>query len=230
MLRELAKYLREKSWYQSNGKTKEYIKKENADLASQLAYKKILLLQLKEIKQEMQAINFCLRHHKKGIPKSTQVISDSPEFQRLLSSYFTPLNQELNNWMKAPYEKNKSFPEQLIHRTCTGEFVRSKSEAFIYTSLCKNQIPFRYEAELQFGAAIFHPDFTIRHPKTGEMYYWEHFGLMDCRDYARNTYSKLETYQAYGIIPSVNLIMTFETKNHPLSLETIETIVEEYFL
>lgn len=126
--------------------------------------------------------------------------------------------------------QNKTYPQQLIHKTSTGEYVRSKSEAFILTYLHMNHIPFRYECELQLGTAFFYPDFTIRHPKTGEMYYWEHFGMMDNREYAKKNYAKLETYQAYGIIPSINLITTFETQDHPLSLEVIEKLIKHYFL
>jgi len=217
------------SWFWSDGHTKEYIKKKDRKLAEKLAYKKFLTLQLEEIKQEMRAINFYLKHHQR-ISKSSQLLSDSIEFQELLSSYFIPHNQELNNWMHASYEKNKSYTEQLIHKTCTGEYVRSKTEAFIYTCLCKKQIPFRYECELKLGAATFYPDFTIRHPRTGEIFLWEHFGLMDHRDYARNVYQKLDTYQLYGIVPTINLITTYETKEYPISFDTIEKIIEEYFL
>lgn len=218
------------SWFRSDGHKKDYIKKEEIALAQKLAYKKFLTIQLEEIKHEMRAIKFYLKHHLQGIPKSNQLISNSQEFQKLLSVYFTPLDQKLNDWMHAPYEKNKSYPEQLIHRTCTGEYVRSKSEAFIYTCLCKNKIPFRYECELKLGAATYHPDFTIRHPKTGKTFYWENFGLMDKREYAKNTYSKLDNYHAYGIMPTINLITTYETKEYPLSLETVERIIEDYFL
>ena len=132
--------------------------------------------------------------------------------------------------MNAEYEKGAPNPEQLIHKTITGEKVRSKSEAFIYTSLTTNRIPFRYEGALHLGKKTYYPDFTIRHPRTGEVIYWEHFGKMDSREYARKTFAKLEQYQYFGIIPSVNLIITFETKEHPLSIEEVENIIERWFL
>ena len=132
-------------WFRSDGHRKEYIKKENRALAEQLAYKKHLTFQLEELIHEKRAIGFYLKHHLQGIPKSSQLISDSLEYRELLSPYFIPLDQELNNWMCAPYEKSKSHPEQLIHKTTTGEYVRSKSEAFILTYLHMNKIPFRYE-------------------------------------------------------------------------------------
>ena len=76
----------------------------------------------------------------------------------------------------------------------------------------------------------FYPDFTIRHPKTGEIIYWEHFGLMDDPSYYQKTFSKLQLYASYGIIPSINLITTYETQEHPLSADIVEKIVKHYFL
>lgn len=77
------------SWFKSDGHDKEYIKKKDIALAEKLAYKKYLMLQLEEVKHEQKAINFYLRHHQKGIPKSIQLISESSEYQQLVSSYFT---------------------------------------------------------------------------------------------------------------------------------------------
>lgn len=63
--------------------------------------------------------------------------------------------------------------------------MRSKSEAMIVKVLKQNKIPYRYEAKLLFGDIEMYPDFTIRHPKTGQWFYWEHFGLLDKADYVK---------------------------------------------
>ena len=128
------------------------------------------------------------------------------------------------------YKKNEQYPEYKIHKTCTGEMVRSKSEAFIYTCLCNHKIPFRYECELWLGEIVFYPDFTIRHPKTGKQYYWEHLGLMDKPEYIHRAYNKLDVYGCHGIVPTINLITTYETKGYPLSIQAIENLIKEYFL
>ncbi len=107
--------------------------------------------------------------------------------------------------------------------------VRSKSEALIHMYLFKNRIPFRYECELHLGNQIVYPDFTIRHPKTGKLYYWEHFGLMDDRNYAKKTCKKLYDYSTHGIIPMIQLITTYETKENPLTVETVEEVLAHYF-
>jgi len=57
--------------------------------------------------------------------------------------------------------------------------------------LYADNIPFRYECALQLDNITIYPDFTIRHPQTGETIYWEHFGRMDKDDYSKNAFSKL---------------------------------------
>ena len=132
--------------------------------------------------------------------------------------------------MNAPYQQNPHYKENLIHKTCSGNFVRSKSEVLIDMILFKNKIPFRYECSLSLGSTIYYPDFTILHPVTKEFFLWEHFGRMDEPSYAKNVAPKLNAYISHGYIPSINLITTYETKEHPLSPVTVENLVEEYFL
>ena len=79
-------------------------------------------------------------------------------------------------------------------------------------------------------ACTVYPDFTIRHPQTGRTYYWEHFGLMDNPEYARKAFQKVQIYNANGILPSDQLIMTFENQKKPLSYEEVEAVITHYFL
>ena len=111
--------------------------------------------------------------------------------------------------------KNDAYPEPLNHKTISGSYVRTKSEEMIHMVLYKNKIPFRYECGLRLGDLTYYPDFTIRHPKTGETYYWEHFGRMDDESYSQNVFPKLQHYTSHGIIPTIQLITTYETKKHP---------------
>lgn len=137
---------------------------------------------------------------------------------------------ELLEWSQSNFEQNPKYPEQLIHKTISGNMVRSKSEVLIDMMLHMNRIPFRYECALHLDNNIIYPDFTIRHPHTGNLFYWEHFGLMDDPLYCKNACSKLALYSSAGIIPSINLITTYETHDHPLTSETIERNIQNYFL
>lgn len=140
------------------------------------------------------------------------------------------MKKELDEWQQQIFLKNEKYPEQLIHNTYSGNMVRSKSEVLIDMVLHENRIPFRYECLLELGDVEVFPDFTIRHPKNGELFYWEHFGMMDNANYSKNAISKLQLYVSNGIIPSIQLITTYETKEKPLNTEMIQKIVDYYFL
>ena len=79
------------------------------------------------------------------------------------------------------YDPN--HPEKLVVPTVTGEMVRSKSEAMILMLLEYSGIPYRYECRLDIDRKAYYPDFTIRHPYTGEIFYWEHVGMLDDPSY-----------------------------------------------
>ncbi len=214
-------------WYHTDGHRKTYISKENREYAEQLATKKYLSLQAHYLLQEIHSLEHYLKHHKTD--HSAELLT-APEYQELLTSYFTPASQAFLTWMSAPYERNQQYPEQLIHKASSGIMVRSKSEAIIDMLLHINQIPFRYECKLQLDETTLYPDFTLQHPSTGKLYYWEHFGMMDNPGYCRSASAKLQLYFSHGIVPSINLITTYETKDTPLDIEIVEGIIHHYFL
>lgn len=217
-------------WYVSDGGVSTYIPKKDRDTAEKLAFKKYLLQQLENTVHELQAIQLYLQKHDTMAEQKELSIVTAPELKDLLQPYFCPLADELQQWQNEPYNKNENHPEHLIHKTYSGSYVRSKSEALIDMFLFKNKIPFRYECPLELDNIILYPDFTIRHPKTGELFYWEHFGLMNQPAYQKNACSKLRLYISNGIIPNIQLITTYETVDKPLDAETVEKMVEHYFL
>ena len=77
---------------------------------------------------------------------------------------------------------------------------------------------------------MIYPDFTIRHPKTGKIYYYEHFGRMDDASYCKKACAKLELYSLNGIMPTIQLLATFETSDNPLTPEAVEQLVKQYFI
>ena len=119
-------------------------------------------------------------------------------------------------------------PEQLTHQTGFGYAVRSKSELLIDYALHVNNIPFRYECPLELGNNTIYPDFTIMHQKSGELIYWEHFGMMEDPVYSNYAFSKLNLYVANDIVPNINLITTYETKDFPLDTKQINDMISLY--
>lgn len=215
-------------WYRSDGHKSVYIRKKDRKLAEKLAIKKYLSLQLEDLQNEKRAIDYYLRHHHPN--KADELLMDASEYRNLLLPHFKTMSEQLSEWINSEYESNSKFPENKIHKTTSGILVRSKSEALIERALFTNSIPFRYEAVLEIAGILIYPDFTIMHPVTGEIYYWEHFGMMDNPRYVKSTGEKLQLYMSHGIIPSINLITSYETIKNPFSYKDVEKIVADYFL
>lgn len=216
-------------WYVSENQHLTYIPKSQRPYAEALAKRKYLSLKLQDLIHEKNAIQYYL-HPKHGTATSANQLLSDPHYQDLLSSCFQLGDQAFTDWTTFPYERNTNYPEQLIHNSVSGNVVRSKSEALIDMALYVKQIPFRYESLLTLNGIPIYPDFTILHPRTRQIYYWEHFGMMDNDKYAQNTCSKLAIYASNNIIPSIQLITTFETKEHPLSSELVDELIQHYFL
>lgn len=129
-------------WLCSDGHKLTNIPKSNRILAQDLAKKKLLEAQLADFKKEKCAISFYLRHHNCNDTQVDKLFAKDNEYLNLLSDFFKPLSQELDEWMQAPYIRSSNHPEHLIHKTCVGYNVRSKSESMICTYLSINQISF----------------------------------------------------------------------------------------
>ncbi|AZO05598.1 ATP-dependent RecD-like DNA helicase [Mesorhizobium sp. M2A.F.Ca.ET.043.02.1.1] len=86
----------------------------------------------------------------------------------------------------------------------SGVKVRSKIEFMIYQALIAardaGQLTFSYETplDLPFGERIVtvHPDFVIQ--SGGKSYFWEHLGMLDRQDYARDWRDRRRAYAAAG--------------------------------
>lgn len=217
-----------KNIHAKNG-TNTYIPKKDFSFAKTLAEKKYLSASLEDLLKEQNAIAAFLKHYYHYTSK-VQSLMENPVYREVITSSIKPLSDELASWACAVYDKNSSHPEQLRHSCFSGHSVRSKSEALIDQALFFHQIPFRYECVLKLDDLTFYPDFTIRHPETGQFIYWEHFGLMDSPSYSQSAFQKLQIYSSHGYIPTINLITSYETRNHPLTTEKIENLIQQYFL
>jgi exodeoxyribonuclease V alpha subunit len=84
------------------------------------------------------------------------------------------------------------YPEKLIHRTTTGELVRSKSEVIVANVLTNLGLDYKYEEPLEVAPHNFRlPDFTIHYK--GQVYYWEHLGMLNVESY-RNDWNQKEQW------------------------------------
>lgn len=216
-------------WYESDGKKNKYIPKKKRSYAESLARKKYLTLLRQELLEEEKAIDLYLKYHRAAEGMADDLLVNNPAYAELLKPFFVPASQSLQEWMNSPYIRNEQYPEGLIYNVGLDVCVRSKSEAIIVMMLRANKIPFHYEEILKVGDNTYFPDFTVKHPRSGKIIHWEHFGMMDVPSYREKAIHKIQTYIDNGYIPGENFIMTFETEQNPLDPELVRKIIEYYF-
>lgn len=122
---------------------------------------------------------------------------------------------------------DRYYAENLVYKTERGEMVRSKSEVIIANMLYENHIPYTYEKELDVGGYKKIPDFTIEDEESGDVWYWEHCGMMNDENYEKRWNAKEKLYAANGIIEGKNLIVTKEYGKGFDSSE-IKKIIDKY--
>lgn len=215
-------------WYKSINKEKEYLPKRNREEASELAHKAYLQERKKELEAEKKALVGYLESYDRIAFRSEKMLKEK-KYGELLNHIFLQQAPEITEWLQEPYTSNPNYPEGLIFKTYAGHMVRSKSEVFISNSLYTHKIPYKYEFPLVLPQGVFHPDFTMMHPKTKKLWYYEHFGRMDEWSYIEKTTKKLEIYANNGIVIGKQLLATFETKSNPLDTNLVEDMLRYYF-
>ena len=212
------------------GDAANYLPKRNRKIAEKLALKKYYVSRYEELSHQVKALKYYERQMKKVEGKADDLLKHE-EWRKLLEPMFSVEREDLKIWMEEKYEGGAGYPEHLVYKGSRGKYLRSKSEVIIDMMLYKYGIPFRYVDKLILDNGIYiYPDFTVRHPISGKRMYWEHFGLMDKQDYRNSACKKIRLYCDNGIIPSIDLIATFETVDHPLDVEKVEKIIQEFFL
>lgn len=199
-------------YYQCIGNKRKYITKSNYHLAEQLAEKTYIKARLKDIRRQLKGIVAYLKSNYPDLDTAPKLVQSTSKYSKLLVPLFRPAN------------------EVLKQDTVNGLKVRSKSEAMIVLELAKCRIPFHYEEKLEIEEVCLHPDFTLRHPKTGKTIYWEHFGYLEDASYQRILCHKLQLYMSGHIFPEEGLIITWETRERPLQLSEIRQKIQKHFL
>lgn len=166
-----------------------------------------------------------------GKIKDCQVLYE--ELPDSIRKYVDPMlnrQKELidNFYTQGRFAPRSSMAKSENYETDRGDIVRSKSELIIANFLFHAGIPYDYERGIRLKERTRYPDFTVLNVRTGKVFYWEHFGMMDDEDYRNNAYSKIEEYQDSGFFQGEKLITTIETKEKTLSIKHIRSLVEHY--
>lgn len=147
---------------------------------------------------------------------------------------YSEVAQRLTNLFKIPKprydnERHRFLDENLVHRNSNGDTFRSKSELIISERLIDKGIDYIYEKPLKLGNTTRYPDFTIEND-CGDVYYWEHCGLMNNEEYKKRWEEKLKLYKENGINPieeDGNLIITIEDGTNGIDISHIDNLIED---
>lgn len=212
-----------------NGKLKrKYLNKSNHQTKKLLAQKSYN----KQVKKYLEnKINFYNKIEKLFEPKELEDIYNelSKERQELVKPIIPTNKQVIDAWLKKNPKTNTYKEENKVYKTKSDIMVRSKSEALASDELTNRELKHIYEPKVQLKDRVVYPDFAIMHPKTLEIIYWEHFGMMDVESYREEALSKIVAYEKSGIIRGKNLIVTFESNTVKFDREWIGRILDEYF-
>lgn len=207
-----------------------YLKKQESELAHQLAQKDYDQKLIHELEQEITVLSKCLKnYHPEEIDHIYRKLH--PLRKSLVRPILQSDREYAAEWKKVSYKSKEIKEKNGEYYSDAGEQVRSKSEIIIANKLLKLGIPYRYEYPILFTSGVLvHPDFYCLNMRTRKEIAWEHFGMMDNAEYAEKAVRKIGEYQKNGYWFGRNLIATFETSLKPLSVMQLEKVIQEYLL
>ena len=209
---------------------REYIRKEQQELVKNLAQKDYDQKLLKILENRIKAARKMRDVYMQADPEEVYEKCHS-ERRKLILPQFISDEEYAAKWQDVSY-KGKEFAEGIAEiYTVKGERVRSKSEKIIADLFERKNIPYRYEYPLKLADnRTIYPDFTVLNKRTRKVFYWEHLGMMDDVDYAENAVKRIQSMEASGIVPGKNLLITAETKHNPISIKSVNILVQEYLI
>lgn len=191
------------------------------NLLKELKKRRYIKEGLSDLKSRITACKSFLKHEKFYNPKMIE--KNLPEQYHGLADLDIFLESDINrdNWINEKFTFNSMYIDD-SHLTSDGLKTRSKSEAIIGTRLEENNMIFRYEPELMLGQHRVYPDFAILLPNRRRVVYWEHLGMLDDINYVLRNMHKLNEYSQHGIYLGINLIVTYESRSHPLTIREVD--------
>ena len=195
----------------------------------ELAQKDYCLKFIKEAKEELRSLeNYLSTAEKRNVEA---VYIDMSEARKVYANPFiTPDDLYIRQWEDRTYEPGYFAPDYPEYYSAKGERVRSKAEENIANLLILNKVPYHYECPIVIGGEEKRPDFYCLNVRAKKEYLWEHFGMMDNTEYARNNVEKINKMAANGYVHGQNCIFTFETSILPLNTRIIQLMIDRFLL
>lgn len=212
-------------YHHCNGRRKGITK--NLTLVQALARKKYLETSISMIRKNIAAIKRTI-NSVEDIDQQQILKRLRPEYSDLIYAPLAAWNEEKRRWLSEDFEQSTFRPWEKEQTTANGLWVRTKSEVIVAERLDYYGIPYRYEQMLYIENREFAPDFTIFTRKG--LFYWEHAGMINERQYIDNHIWKLSMYRKANIVPWKNLIVTYDREDGGIDSRIIEAEIHNKLL
>ena len=222
------KYLQRLPAVGNRKKERRYGVKRKPDVLNALVRKAYIVQALKIIEEDIRTIK---NAEKEYIPCDENAVMES----------FLKRNPELeagihrgdfdgDEW-KERFGRIEGYHSDNLRQTAAdGTRMRSKNEVYIASRLDHYKLLYRSDCPTGIPGLYRVPDFTIIRKRDKKIIYWEHMGMMDELEYRIDSKRKLEEYEAAGIVPWDNLIITYDTKKGGLRADLIEAMIQGWLL
>lgn len=205
-------------WIVSKDGKKEYLPKSEERMAKYLTKRRLLEYENKHLEDELIVIRSFIRYHKK-VNMKEQLLSNVL-YSKIIPLEYREISIKVDNWKKEKYIQNQS--NQHIISTSEGFNVKTRSEEAIVMFLSSHKIPFRYEEQLIIQGEIVYSQFSIMNTNTGKVFYLEYLENYKVLENYSNFLYKLSKYEAYGIVPGINLMIIYEGSDLDFRLKYFE--------
>lgn len=206
-----------------------YLGKKDFPMAQALAQKSYLERLQDAITDELSFISEIEKAH--YLAPEDVYSSLTKQRKELVNPFFMSDKEYAEAWLSEPYEGKGFADTDPVYKTARGERVRSKSEILIANALNDLGIPYRYEAPLFLeNDTVIHPDFTILRPRARTVCYFEHCGRMDDPNYLSNFLKRENLYIQNGLIPGIDVFMSFESSTSPINMDSVRQMLAALFV
>ena len=199
-----------------------------AALAQKEYDKKALLIVKKELRKLQAFLNY------NEMPKLEDVFDQClPEKQIFIVPAVRSDEVFRQDWLNQDYAREPIVENDHPFPTEKGDMVCSKTEAQQADYMFYHGYDYLYEKRLDLidnGRPTWrYPDFTILDPVTREEVVFEHFGMVDDEGYQHSMFDKIRLYEENGYVIGQNFLFTFETAEHPFTMDQFIRILEARF-
>lgn len=209
-----------------------YLDKSKQKTISALAQKEYDKKALLCVEKELRKLQAFLDYNE--MPKLEDVFDQClPEKQIFIVPSVCSDTVFRQDWLNQDYTRKPIVDNDHPFPTEKGDMVCSKTEAQQADYMFYHGYDYLYEKRLDLidnGRPTWrYPDFTILNPVTREEVVFEHFGMVDDEGYQHSMFDKIRLYEENGYVIGQNFLFTFETAEHPFTMDQFIRILEARF-